>query len=187
MMENTLKEWLRRQVSAPRYEHSLGVLEAASELADRYGVEKEPLRSAALIHDCARELSGEELVALALEWGLEVRDVDRESPVLLHGRVGMELARRELGIDEPAIVSAVSFHTAGHPAMSLSDKLFFLADHIEPGRRYPFVGELRAAAFAALNRAMLLAIDINHNHLSAKGAVVDPLSLELQQTLQNET
>lgn len=186
-MEAELKIWLREKVSGSRYRHSLGVLDAACELAEHYGADPAPLMIAALVHDCARELPFDEMLAQALAWSLPVRDVDRIAPVLLHGKLGLELARREKSVDDPAVSSAVLYHTAGHPEMSLSDKLFFIADHIEPGRDYAHLQQLRAAAFDDIDRAMVLAIDINRNHLSAKGAVVDPLSLELRQTLHNET
>lgn len=185
-MENRLKEWLREKVSEPRYRHSIGVMEAAAELAERYTVSEAPLRLAALVHDCARELPFDKMLARALEWQLEVRDVDRIAPVLLHGKLGLELARRELGVDDPLVSSAVIYHTAGHPEMSLSDKVFFLADHIEPGRHYSHLEELRAAAFDDIDQAMLMAIDINREYLLRKGRPVDPNSLELREVLLEE-
>ncbi|RJQ43907.1 MAG: HD domain-containing protein [Gaiellales bacterium] len=182
-MEAALKEWLKEKVSAPRYRHSLGVLDAACELAGRHGVDQAPLKIAALVHDSARELPFDEMVALAEQWRLPVRDVDRIAPVLLHGRLGLELVRREKGVEDPVVTSAVLYHTAGHPEMSLSDKVFFLADHIEPGRSYAHLKQLRAAAFDDIDQAMLMALDINRDYLIGKGRPVDPDSLELREAL----
>jgi predicted HD superfamily hydrolase involved in NAD metabolism len=182
-MEAELKIWLKDKVSGPRYRHSLGVLEAACELAERYGVDEAPLMIASLVHDCSREQPFDEMVKQAEGWGLEVREVDRDAPVLLHGRLGLELARREMGVDDPLVTSAVLYHTAGHPDMSLSDKIFFLADHIEPGRSYSHLEELRAAAFDDIDQALLMALDINRDYLLSKGRPVDPDSLELREAL----
>jgi predicted HD superfamily hydrolase involved in NAD metabolism len=178
-----LEAWLRGRVSERRFLHSLGVRESVADLARIHGVETEPLAQAALLHDCAREMSGAEMLARSQEWGIPVRDVDRRSPVLLHGRLAVAIADRELGIDEPRIVSAVLHHTAGHPQMSLSDKLFFLSDHIEPTRRFAWVDELKAAAGEDVDRAMLMAVDINIRHLLATGRTIDPWTLELRRSL----
>lgn len=178
-----VRGWLGTRVSARRLLHSEGVLAAVTGLAAANHVEAAPLRLAALLHDCARELTDAELLRLALEWELPVRDVDRQSPVLLHGRVGLELARRELGGVDPAAASAVVYHTAGHPDMSLSDKLFYLADHIEPGRDFGRVEELRRLAQADIDAAVLLAVEINLEYLGATGKVVDPDTLALRDAL----
>lgn len=182
-MEDELKHWLKARVSSERFLHSLGVLEAATELARRYGVDETPLRQAALLHDCAREFSNDELVATAEKWGILVRDVDRGSPVLLHGKVAVEIAARDLGLTEPATLSAVRWHTAGHPGMTLSDKLFYLADVTEPTRSYEWMPELKALAHKDVDRAMLMAIQINTDHLDRTGRVVDPDTYALRELL----
>ncbi len=176
VMESELKIWLQARVSDGRYQHSVGVLETVTALARFHEVDDAPLRLAALLHDCAREYSNEDLVAHAEEWGIEVRSVDRQSPVLLHGKLAVIIAERELGLSEPAMVSAVRWHTAGHPQMTLSDKLFYLADVLEPTRPEGWVLELRAIAHEDVDRAVLTAIDINVGHLNRTGRTVDPVT-----------
>ena len=158
-------------------------MELVPALAQAHAVDPDPLRLAALLHDSARGMDDAAMLAAAEEWSLPVRDVDRECPVLLHARLAVELARRELGIDEPAVVSAVLYHTAGHPRMSLSDKLLFLADMIEPARSMAGVEQLRLVAYRDPDGALLLAIEINRRHLAARGRVMDPLTLELEKAL----
>lgn len=182
-MEDKLKNWLQARVSGGRYMHSLGVMEAATELAEMHGVDPGPLRQAALLHDCAREFSNEDLVATAEEWRLPVREVDRRSPVLLHGKLAVVIGERELGLSEPAVLSAVRWHTAGHPEMTLSDKLFYLADVTEPTRQYAWVAGLRALAHEDVDQAVLMAIGINTDHLDRTGRTVDPDTYELRDLL----
>lgn len=181
--EAKIKSWLKAIVSPQRFLHCMGVHETVTALAAGYGQEVEPLQIAALVHDCARELPDEELLAAAQAWGLATRPVDRECPVLLHGRLGVEMARRDLGIDDPVVSSAVIYHTAGHRRMSLSDKLFFLSDHTEPLRSYQGVEELRTVTAQDIDAAVLLAIEINMEHLRAAGKTIDPLTLELHELL----
>ena len=184
MHEDELREWLRGLVSEPRFLHSIGVMETATELARKHGVDAAPLRIAALLHDCAREHTNDVLLSYAGEWGLPVREVDRLSPVLLHGRLAAAIARRELGIDDPAVISAVCWHTAGHPEMSLSDKIFFLADVLEPTRPHGWTTDLYGATLMDIDRGVLMAIDINEEHLVKTGKVIDPDTDALRQVLR---
>ena len=183
-MEYRLIKWLEKRVTAPRFRHSISVLETVTELADRHGVNQAPLRMAALLHDCARELSHAELVASAEEFGLPVRDVDRMSPVLLHGKVAAEMASRELGVTDPAVISAMLWHTSGHPDMSLSDEVFYLSDVMEPTRPHDWVQQLRELARENVDRAVLMAIDINIAHLDNTGRIVDPDTFALRDLLR---
>lgn len=182
-MEEKLSAWLASQVSPGRLRHSLAVLEAAAGLAGHYAIDPAPLRLAALLHDCARELPAPQAFSLARELGLPVRDVDHRAPVLLHGRLGAAIARRDFGLSDPVVVSAVMYHTAGHPYMSFSDKLFYLADNIEPGRRHDGVEELRRLVLDDVDRAMLFAIECSEIHLGKTGGVIDPDTVELKAML----
>lgn len=177
------RAWLRVKVSPGRMLHSEGVLVTVADLAAANGVDPAPLMLAALIHDAARELSGVQMLEHARKWGLAIRPVDRQSPVLLHGRVGLQMARNELGAVEPHTASAVSYHTAGHPDMSLSDKLFFLADHVEPGRGFERLADLRRAAGTDIDAAVMLAIEINLDYLRSSGKTVDPDTPLLKESL----
>lgn len=182
-IEDQLSAWLSSRVSQRRFRHSLGVLDAVTGLARHYGADRAPLRLAALLHDCAREMPAPLALLLAKELALPVRDVDCQAPVLLHGRLAAAMAGRDFGLSDPAMASAVIFHTAGHPQMSFSDKLFFLADHIEPGRGHERVEELRPLVFEDIDRAMLFAIECSEIHLAKAGGVIDPDTVELKAEL----
>lgn len=173
-LETKIEAWLRERLSPQRLRHSLGVAEAAADLAEGHGIDPAPLRLAGLLHDCAREVGPHKTLELAREWGVSLRQVDEEFPVLLHGRLAEIIAVRDFDIVDTAVLTAVRYHTAGHPDMSLSDKIFFLSDHIDPGRDLPHVEGLRLLAFEDIDKAMLAAIDINLAYLQGAGRKVDP-------------
>ena len=60
MSENEIVEILRRDLSEHRFTHSLAVAEMAATLARRHGGDEEKARLAGLVHDCMREVKGEE-------------------------------------------------------------------------------------------------------------------------------
>ena len=66
---NEIQEKLCQQLSAKRMRHSLGVTETAMQLAQHYGVKVEEARLAGLLHDYARDLPPQTLLALAEKAG----------------------------------------------------------------------------------------------------------------------
>lgn len=47
------------------------------------------------------------------------------------------LSRKEVGITDPEILQAITYHTSGHEKMTMLDKVIYVADYIEPGRKFP--------------------------------------------------
>ncbi len=143
MTEQEVIEKLEEKLSANRLEHVLAVRDDAIELAKQYDVAVEKTRWAALLHDCAKELSNNILLQKAEEFGIVIDSVFEEEPGLLHAPVGAEIARREFGIDDEEILEAIRVHTLGSKNMSTLDKIIYLADHIEPNRENGEADKLR--------------------------------------------
>ena len=81
-------------------EHLFRVEEVATEVAMLHGVEVERARVAALAHDLARAITGEELLLRAQQLGLAIHPVEERVPILLHGPVAAESLRLEEGLDD---------------------------------------------------------------------------------------
>jgi predicted HD superfamily hydrolase involved in NAD metabolism len=96
---------------------------------------------------------------------------------LWHAPVGAEVARERFGITDEEILNAIRYHTSGRPGMSKLEKIIFLADYIEPGRRFPGVDEVRETARRDLERAVLMAMDNTIRFLLERGQKVYPLTL----------
>lgn len=145
-----LHEKLRRTLSPRRMQHTAGVWKTASELALRYGADPDKARIAALLHDCAKELTAAELL----------KRTQTPDPILpvLHAEVGAQLAETEYGISDTEILQAIRLHTTGDTDMTVLDKIIYLADMIEPHRDFPDVAELRRLAEISLDDTVLLAL-----------------------------
>lgn len=65
---------------------------------------------------------------------------------LLHGPVGAYIAQSEFGITDEELLNAIRFHTTGRASMSRLEKIIFVADMIEPNRRFDGVERLRKKA-----------------------------------------
>lgn len=168
---------LESRLSRKRYVHSMGVSNAARHLARLYGADPDKAELAGLVHDCAKDLSLEEMQHLAEEGDFDCDDYMFHSRALLHGPAGSVLARRIYNINDQDILSAIYYHTTGNPNMTLLEKIIFLADYIEPSRDFPGVEEIRQASERSLDEAMICAYRSTISHLLDQEAYIYPLTL----------
>lgn len=151
-----LESIIKRRLTPLRLAHVFAVRDCAIELAKAHRESAERAGLAGLLHDYARDLPDKELLRIAEEDGLITCEIERHVPLLLHGPVGALLVRRELGIDDPQVLEAISLHTLGGPGMGQLAKIVYLADMVAEGRSFPGLEELRRKAFEDLSEALLL-------------------------------
>lgn len=154
-----MKAKLKNELTQKRYDHTIGVMNTAEELARKYGADVQKAILAGLLHDCAKNYSIERLFEICRISGIDTDPVMLQQPSLLHGPAGAAVARDKYGIEDEEILGAIRWHTTGKADMSLLEKIIYIADYIEPEREFPGVGELRKLAFEDLDSCMLLALD----------------------------
>ncbi|MDI3281288.1 MAG: bis(5'-nucleosyl)-tetraphosphatase (symmetrical) YqeK [Bacillota bacterium] len=171
---------LRRRMLPRRFQHARRVAEAAGELALRFGANKEKAELAGALHDLARDEPPALLLQKAEAFGIVIDEISRLEPVLLHGPVGAEEARRELGVADEEVLRAIRLHTTGGPEMTRLDEVVFLADYIEPGRRFPGAVELRRlVAAGALEAALWEAARLTLQYVLGEGRPLHPATAEV--------
>ena len=114
-------------------------------------------------------------------------DVERRNTALLHAKMGAFLAKEQYGITDPGILSAVAYHTTGRPAMTLLEKIIYVADYIEPNRdRAPNLKEIRSTAFEDIDRAVYEISRDTIEFVSKKDlADIDPTSKAVYEYYKN--
>ncbi len=105
---------------------------------------------------------------------MPVDDLERAEPVLLHARLGAELARERFGVDDPAVLSAIAKHTHGDGEMAPLDCAVYLADGLEPGRNFPEREALWELAQHDLAAAMRGTLSSMIGYLQRRGLPVAP-------------
>lgn len=169
---------LRQRLSDARFAHTLGVEQAAVNLAECNRVDVQRAATAALLHDYAKELPKAELLALAERFGIAVDPVYRASPGLLHGPVAAGLVQRDFGISDAEVLAAIRNHTVGRAGMTALEKIVYLGDMIEPTRDFPGVEALRALARQDLDAGMLAALEQTVRYTMHRRLTVHPQSIE---------
>jgi len=160
-----------------RYAHSVRVARLADRLAAAHGEDTQRARTAGMLHDLARLFSAERLVNECEARGLAIDAFERETPIVLHARLGAELAREEFGITDEAVLSAIAKHTVGAPVMSRLDAIVYLADGLEPGRDFPERAGLERLAFRSLEDAMVAVFRSSFAYLKMRNLPVAPQTL----------
>lgn len=119
------------------FRHVLSVTEFAVSFAEDHSIPLQPLVWAGLLHDYCKAIKGKKLLALAQEYNLEITPTQREKPILLHGPVAAEKARRTLNVTDSEVYDAIYWHTTGHPRLGPVGLALYIADFAEPLRARP--------------------------------------------------
>ncbi|MBO8177601.1 MAG: bis(5'-nucleosyl)-tetraphosphatase (symmetrical) YqeK [Bacillus sp. (in: Bacteria)] len=157
MERNKALSIVKEQLTEKRYEHTLGVMETAIQLAERYGADVKKAELAAIFHDYAKFRNKEEMKQIIINQQMDARLLQFHHE-LWHAPVGAYLVQQEVGITDEEVLSAIRYHTTGRVGMTLLEKVVYLADYIEPGRRFPGVEEAREIARHNLDEAMIFAL-----------------------------
>lgn len=178
--QNEIKAMLQADLKPTRYAHTLGVAETALHLAKKCGVEPRRAELAALLHDCAKELSIDQMCALAQRRISDLDALEMESANLLHAPAGAALAAQKYGVRDPEILSAIRKHTLGGDSMNAMDALIYTADFIEPGRAdFTGLAQARALAETDIFAAMRKCAQLTNAYVESQGKRPHPRSLAM--------
>ncbi|MBE5765445.1 MAG: nicotinate (nicotinamide) nucleotide adenylyltransferase [Clostridiales bacterium] len=127
---------VQKRLKPSRLFHTAGVVATAVSYAKRLGENADNARIAALLHDIAKYEAATNYPECEIPVGAP------ES--VKHQYIGAYIANKEFGIDNQDVLNAIRYHTTGRPDMSTLEKIVFIADLLEPSRRYGEVDYLRA-------------------------------------------
>ena len=160
-----------------RVAHVLGCRDTAVELAKRWGADVTDAARAGILHDITKAIDGPLQLTLCEAYGKILSDFSRRYPKTLHALTGSLVAERIFG-ENRAVVEAIEHHTTGKADMNLLEKIIYVADYMEPNRNFPGVENLRHLAFADMDAALKLGLEMTLEHLNRQGAEVSPESRE---------
>lgn len=173
---------LSANLKPKRMLHTHGVAVTAANLAGIYGCQTKDAYVAGLLHDCAKYLTAGEQLQLCEENQIFLTDVEKQNPVLIHGKLGAFFAKSKYRIEDEEILSAIAFHTTGRPAMKLLEKILYLADYMEPGRDMdcaPYsLTEIRRMCFADIDKAMAMVLTNSVTYLEKQKQPIDTLTID---------
>ncbi|MBN1934437.1 MAG: bis(5'-nucleosyl)-tetraphosphatase (symmetrical) YqeK [Anaerolineae bacterium] len=144
-------------------EHCLNVGVKARELAQKFNVDPARAELAGWLHDISAPIPNARRVEAAREFGLEILQEEIQSPMLLHQKLSVVVARELFRVDDEGVLSAIGCHTTLKMGTLPLDRIVFLADKIawdQPGTP-PYLNNM----LDALNRC--------HSHDAAVKVYID--------------
>ena len=175
------EEDLKNYIEEKRFRHSIGVAVTAYRLAQRYGEDCKTAYFAGLLHDIAKRMPIDRQLALCKKTELHPDEV--AYPKMLHAPAGAGFVKKQYGIKDKKLLSAIRYHTMGHKDMTLFDKLIYMADYIEPCRDFEGVEALRSASFSDLDTAIIKGIDTTILSLVEEHLKISPVLLDVRNSL----
>ncbi|MBO5944313.1 MAG: bis(5'-nucleosyl)-tetraphosphatase (symmetrical) YqeK [Clostridia bacterium] len=171
-------EILKTRLTPQRLYHSICVAEQAKHLAEKFGGDSEKAYTAGLIHDIMRYEPVEKMLELIENDGQILTDSEKNITVTLHAIAGEIFLRKELGVTDNEILSAVRWHTTGKEDMSLLEKIIYVADLTSEDREYPDILEVRAVAEESLDKTCLrgLSFTIEDNAKKCRPIHIDTVN-----------
>ena len=166
------------------------VVALTGELARRHGADEPRALLTAQGHDLLRALDPSELLARAEARGMEVIDIERTAPVLLHGPLGALELRERFELDDERVLHAIRWHSSGHPDYDAEAWAFFVADKVEPEklRAWPQLQRpldlARSPDERSLERAALAYLDLSFQRGAREGWTPHPMALRARDALR---
>ncbi|MFI3164677.1 MAG: nicotinate (nicotinamide) nucleotide adenylyltransferase [Bacillota bacterium] len=132
---------VEKLVTEKRYEHIKNATVMGQILASGAGVSKEDAFIALALHDVAKNMKD----FSKYKSQLAEENMLLPEPVV-HAFVGAYVVKDEFKIKNKDILSAIKYHTTARANMSQLEKLTYVSDCIEIGRKYEGAAELRVLA-----------------------------------------
>ena len=85
------------------------------------------------------------------------------------------------------ILDAIRYHTTGRPEMTLMDKIIYISDYMEPGRKeLPNMNDVRYLAFHDIDACLYRILHDSLEYLNSTGKPLDPMTAETCQYYENK-
>ena len=185
MTKEQMLSQLKNILTEHRYLHSLGVIETAIKMADIFGVDMEKAETAALLHDCAKQIPHETQLLMCREYNIPLDEIKEKQLGLLHAELGAYLAERDYGIKDEEVLDAIRYHTLGRENMTNLEKILYLADIIEPNRKdFAGLSELRELCFTDLDKALARGFALSISHINRMGNILHPQTIDAEKYIR---
>ena len=138
-IEQKIYNYLASNLKPERYNHVLAVNDLAIKLAKKYNLNIMKISVAALLHDCAKNMTLEENVKYIKKNKLKIKNLDfiiKHLPQVLHSYIGADIAKKRFYIRDKEIINSIKNHTVARVGMSKYEKVIFIADALSLDRKY---------------------------------------------------
>ena len=182
-MDKRIEKRIIEDIGKKIFEHSLRVKDIAIELAEINKVDIRKAELAALFHDCGKILDRKLLLINADKYNIYLDEYMNESYELIHAPLGAKMAEVLYGIDDIDVLNAIKYHTTGKEDMNMLEKIIYIADYIEPKRKFDGIEVIRDMAFKDIDKSLFMALDRTIIFLIEKRKLIQPKTVAARNKL----
>ena len=168
-----IKLYIKANLKEKRYIHILGVADTAKKLAKLNNISEEKAEIAALAHDVAKNLSKDRMKEIMEENNIILSKIEENNSDLWHSIIAHIEAKDKLGICDDEILDSIRWHTTGKEEMSILTKIIYIADMIEPNRKFDGIEEIRKVTFEDLDKGVYYGLTSSIEFLLSKNLLID--------------
>lgn len=183
-----VKHQLKEMLSEERYIHSLNTQKIAAFLSQHYVVNSRQVKIAAILHDCAKELSDDSLKDYLKNYEIILDEIERNEKRLWHASVGAIIARERFNITDRDILRAIKIHPTLDKNPSTLDKIIYVADYMDSmktkGEEKSYE-RLRNIAITELDIVTFWILNFKILDIMKYRGIIHPRSIEVRNNLIN--
>lgn len=179
-----IKTEIKKTLKKSRYEHSIRVAKMCKKICKRFNLDEEIGYFLGVAHDMCKYYSKEELTSIVQNHGIEIIQIEKERPALLHGPVAAILLKEKYGVEDDFVLEAIYNHTSGKVGMCDYSKALFIADKIEVGRPQSTKRYRKSLFKLSLDKMTYAVVKENYDFLTNKGWEIYPQTLAILQDLE---
>lgn len=173
-----IEQKLIKMMKEPRIQHAYRVSSLAKRIAQYYNIPFEKIEISALIHDCVKDYSLNELKCLLEKYSIQLNNIERRIPKIWHAFAGAEIAKDIFKIEDIEILETIRYHSTASSSFGLMGKIVYIADKIEPNRKFNKIEELRELIWEDIDLTMLELLNYEIKYLFSKRMIIHPYTLE---------
>lgn len=188
MIGEEIEPGLKEMLSDKRYIHCLNTQKLASFLAQHYVVNPNKVRIAAILHDCAKDLSLESLENYLRKYSIVLDEIEKNEKQLWHGPVGAILAMERFSIRDKEILRAIKIHSTLDKNASTLEKIIYVSDYMEymnsNGEQKSYE-RLKNIAITELDIVTFWILNFKILDIMKSRRIIHPRSIEIRNELIN--
>lgn len=177
---------LKEMLSENRYAHCVNTQKIASFLAQHYVVNPQKVSIAALLHDCAKDLSVDLLKDYIVKYEIVLDEIEKNESKLWHGPVGVVLAKEKFGITDEEIGRAIRIHSTLDKNPSTLEKIIYVSDYMdyrESKEDEKSCERLKNIAITELDIVTLWIVNFKILDIMKYRGIIHPRSIEVRNEL----
>lgn len=173
---------VKNRLTEKRYIHSEGVMKRAKYLAMLNNADVEKAMLIGIAHDVAKELETNEYIKICEKNNIEIDEVERKVPKLLHAKVGAFICKAEYGFDDQ-MCRAIINHTVGDENMDIYSKIIIAADKTEENRKFEDLEYVKELTEKNLDEGVKYILEVGIINSIKYNSLIHPKSLQARNAL----